>query len=212
MNTRAMTTIVRVLAVAACLGASTAQAQWTSYKPDQSIFLVGWGLAQGMDKMSDFQSGTSYEGFGLEFRSMLRQSVSAGLAFDYNRFSQTRSLESVQRGNGILSGPTYRYTDQFGIKVTGHFYLFEGAFRPYLGAGIGGDWSYAYVQSADLGQTKQGFYFIFAPEVGLMWNAFSGGTSVGINIAVRYNMTNASFQSVNNAQWLSEIIGISAAY
>jgi opacity protein-like surface antigen len=146
------TNLLRALLAAAVLcGASTAQAQWSAYRPESSLWLVGWGIAQPIGDMKDFQSGTSVNGFAMEFRSIVRPRLSAGLAFDYNRFSRTRSMETSTRPDGsVLSAPTYRYADNFGVKATGHYYLTDGGLRPYVGAGIGGNWNYAYLQIADV--------------------------------------------------------------
>jgi outer membrane protein len=206
-------TISRVLVVAACLTATAAQAQWTTYRPEQSLFLIGWGLAQGASGLEGYQSGTSLNGMSMEFRSMVKPRMSVGLAFDYNRFSDTKSLETSTRPDGsALSGPTYRYADQFGIKVTGHYYLMDGPLKPYAGLGLGGDWSYAYVQAADLASTKSNFNFIVTPELGITWMAMSGSSSVGLNAAVRYNFTTATVPGATDVQWWSETIGLVVAY
>lgn len=208
------TNLLRALLAAAVLcGASTAQAQWSAYRPESSLWLVGWGIAQPIGDMKDFQSGTSVNGFAMEFRSIVRPRLSAGLAFDYNRFSRTRSMESSTRPDGsVLSAPTYRYADNFGVKATGHYYLTDGGLRPYVGAGLGGNWNYAYLQIADVSSTDHGFQFIFSPEAGLLWELAAGRSTVAINVALRYNFTTAHFLSVDNAQWFSEVVGVSLAY
>jgi len=207
------TNVIRALLAALCMTGATAQAQWTEYRPDQSLMLIGWGLAQPVGQMTDFQSGSSVNGFAMEFRSMVKPRMSAGLAFDYNRFSRTNSMESVTRPDGsALSAPTYRYSDQFGIKLTGHYYFAESGFRPYLGAGLGGNWNYAYLQIADLASYDQGFTAILSPEVGLLWELASGRTSVSLNLALRYNFTTAYFLGVENGQWFSEVLGVAISY
>lgn len=207
------TTLLRALLAAACLSATSAQAQWTEYHPEQSFMLIGWGIAQPAGKMTDFQSGSSVNGFAMEFRSMVRPRISAGLAFDFNRFDRSNSLESVTRPDqSVLSAPTYRYSDQFGIKVTGHYYFTDGGLRPYLGAGLGGNWNYAYLQVADLQSTDKGFTVIFSPEAGLLWQLTGGRTQVSLNLAVRYNVTTAYFLGVQNGQWLSEVLGVAVSY
>jgi hypothetical protein len=35
---------------------------------------------------------------------------------------------------------------------------------------------------------------------------------VGVNVAVRYNYSTASFPGGSDAQWISEVIGISVSY
>jgi opacity protein-like surface antigen len=207
------TIILRALLAAACLTATSAQAQWSTYRPEQSLMLVGWGLAQPVGKMTDFQTGSSVAGFAMEFRSIVRTRVSAGLAFDYNRFEKTNSMESVTNPDGsALSAPTYRYSDQFGIKATAHYYFTDAGLRPYLGGGLGGNWNYSYLQIADLASTDSGFTVIFSPEAGLLWELTSGRTAVSLNLAVRYNITTAYFLGVENAQWFSEVLGVAVAY
>ena len=208
------TSILRGLAAAAFLFlASTAHAQWDTYRPDRSLWLVGWGLGQAIGDLADYQNGTSVAGFSMEFRSIVKPRISAGLAFDYNRFERTNSLETVaQPGGGTLSAPTFRYADDFGIKVTGHYYLRDAGLRPYLGAGIGGNWSYAYGQTADLGSTDTDFSFLVTPEVGILWDLAAGKSAVSLNLALRYSWTASDFRGVTDAQWLSEVIGISVSY
>ena len=208
------TTMLRALVAALCLsGASAAQAQWAEYRPDSSLWLTGWGLAQPLGNYTDFQTGTSTAGFSMEFRSMVKPRLSAGLAFDYNRFDHSNSLESKGYPNGgVVSAPTYRYSDQFGIKLTGHYYFAESGFRPYLGAGVGGNWNYSYIQVADLASYDQGFTAIFTPEAGILWELVGGRTQVALNLALRYNLTTAWFHGVENAQWLSEVVGIAISY
>ena len=208
------TSILRGLAAAAFLFlASTAHAQWDTYRPDRSLWLVGWGLGQTLGNLSDYQTGTSVAGFSMVFRSIVKPRVSVGLAFDYNRFERTNSLETVaQPGGGTLSAPTFRYADDFGIKVTGHYYLRDAGLRPYLGAGSGGNWSYAYGQTADLGSTDTDFSFLLTPEVGLLFDLAKGRSAVSLNLAVRYNYSTADFGKVSDQQWLSEVIGISVSY
>lgn len=210
------TSILRGAAAAALLlVASAAHAQWDTYRPDRSLWLIGWGLGQPLGNLSDYQNGTSVAGFSMEFRSIVKPKVSVGLAFDYNRFDRTNSLETVAVSgvpNAVLSGPTYRYADDFGIKVTGHYYLMDGNLRPYAGVGIGGNWAYAYGQTADLAQTKSEFAFLLTPEVGLLFDLAKGRSAVSINLAFRYNYTTADFGKVKDQQWLSEVVGISVSY
>jgi opacity protein-like surface antigen len=213
-------TILSVLVAAACLAASPVQAQseWTTYRPEQSLFLLGWGLAQPIGNFKDFQSGTSISGMSMEFRSVVKTRLSTGVAFDYNRFDRTHSMETVTRptATGVspatLSAPTFRYADVFGIKATAHYYFADEGLRPYAGAGIGGNWSYAYLQVADLSSTDHGFTIIVTPEAGLLWEIAAGKTTIAVNAALRYNFTTSYFLGVDRAQWFSEVLGLSFSY
>ncbi len=208
--------IARVLAVAALLAvAGAADAQWyETYRPHQSMYIFNYEVSNAVGSFNDkFIDATSWRGFGFEGRSMIRDRLSVGLGFDFNRYSQTHSLLSQPSGNGgTVSGAVYRYADQVALKGLVHAYFTDGALRPYAGVGIGGVWSYSYSQIADLGISDDGFDFILSPELGLTWTAARGASSVGVNLAVRYNYTTADFAKVTDAQSFAVVLGLFTAY
>ena len=209
-----MKTMIRVAVIGALLAAGTARAQsFETYRPRQSLFLINYEMSSALGKFNDFIGETSWRGMSFESRSMVKERISAGIGFNFNRFEETKSDVTVSRGSrSTLSGPVYQYADQLAIKGLVHGYLTEGALKPYLGVGIGGVWSYAYQQSADFSQADDGFDFIVSPEVGITWTAAHGASSVGLNLAFRYNYTTADFLSVTDAQSLQVIVGLFGAY
>lgn len=208
------TVIARVAVVGALLAAGTAHAQWESYRPKQSMFMINYEVSSAVGSFSDkFVSDTSWRGMSFESRSMVKDRISAGIGFNFNRFEDKSSFLVQERGNGgTLSGNVYRYADQLAIKGLLHGYLSEGPLQPYLGVGIGGVWSYAYAQSADFAQADDGFDFIVSPEIGLTWTAARGASSVGLNVAFRYNYTTADFFSVKDAQTIQVVAGLFGSY
>lgn len=208
------TMIARAAVIGALLAAGTADAQWETYKPRQSMMMFNYEMSTALGSFDDdFVSDTSWRGFSFELRSTVANRLSAGVGFTYNRFDQTYSnLSATTVGGGTLSGPVYRYADQLALKGLLHGYLMEGPLQPYAGVGIGGVWTYAYSQSADLARTDDGFDFIISPEVGLMFTAAKGASSVGLNAALRYNYTTADFHEVSDAQTLAVVVGIFGAY
>lgn len=208
------TMIARVAVLGALLAAGGARAEGFDYRPSQSLFLLNYEVSSPLGSFSDrFVSDTSWRGLSFESRSMIHPAVSAGFGFAFNRFEQTYSNVSVATASGgVLSGPVYRYADQFALKALVHGYLLEGPLRPYLGLGIGGVWSYSHSQSADLASPDNGFDFILSPEAGLIFAMARGGASAGLNLAVRYNYTTADFGQVSNAQTLAVVVGIFGAY
>jgi hypothetical protein len=207
--------IARAAVIGALFAAGAADAQWyETYKPHESLYMFNYEVSSAVGSFSDdYISETSWRGFGFEGRSMVRDNVSVGLGFDFNRYSQTYSLLTQPTDSGgTLSGPVYRYADQFAMKGLVHAYLRPGAVRPYLGVGIGGVWTYSYGQTGDLARTDSGFDFILAPEVGLTLTAAKGASTAGLNIALRYNYTTADFAKVNDAQSLAVIVGLFAGY
>jgi hypothetical protein len=209
------TTIAGAALAAALLAAGTAHAQgFETYRPRQTMTMFNYEMSQPIGSFSDdYIDETSWRGFSFEARSMIRERFSAGIGFTYNRFDQDFDNVSITTGTGgTLSGPVFRYTDQLGVKGLFHFYLGEGALQPYLGVGLGGIWSYAYSQTADFANTDDGFDFIASPEVGLLLTAAKGASSVGLNVAFRYNYTTADFGAVDDAQSLALVVGLFGAY
>lgn len=209
-----MKTILRIAVIGALLAAGSARAQWyDTYKPRESLYMFNYEVSSPTGSFGDYINDTSWRGFGFEGRSMVRDNMSVGLGFDFNRFSQEYALLTQgTTGGGTISGPVYRYADQFAIKGLFHTYLRPGNVRPYLGVGLGGVWSYAYGQTADLARTDNGFDFVASPEVGLLLTAARGQSSAGLNVAFRYNFTTADFNGVSDAQAWQVILGLYAGY
>ena len=214
-----MNRAIAPLALAAVLAAFPAAAQssgWTEYRPNTTFFTTGYQMSQPIGGLGDY-AGASFRGLIFDGRSMLNKNLSAGLRFFWNRYNKTENLvvQSTSTG-GTVSGPTFHFADQFALEATGHYYLGGGSHDalavPYFGVGIGGVWSSSYQQTADLVTSQYGFYFIVTPEIGLMLNLAKGNTTAALNLAVHYNFTTAHFSSVNDAQSISETIGIAVAY
>jgi hypothetical protein len=208
--------IARAAVVGALLAAGVAGAQdFATYRPKQSMYILNYEVSAPVGDFHDnYISNTSWRGIGFEGRSWVAQKISVGIGFDFSRYDQTYSLVTAPVGNGgTLSGPVYRYADQFALKGLVHYYILDqGLLQPYLGVGLGGVWTYSYGQIADLANTDNGFDFVASPELGVTITAGKGASQVGLNVAVRYNYTTADFAKVNDAQAVQFVVGIFGAY
>jgi hypothetical protein len=219
-----MRTSFACIAVVAALLSGTARAEeaWVStpsYHPHQTVFLLNWEIAGPIGGFSNYISDTSLRGISFEARSFIRDHLSLGLSFSWNRFDQTFDLVTVPVNtssitNGTVSGPVFRYADQFGIRGIAHYYLGkpQQQLQPYLGVGIGGAWNYAYQQVADLTSSQSNFDFIVSPEVGALFWFAHGGTSAALNLAFRYTYTTATAGREHDLQTLSGIVGFVFGY
>jgi len=210
--------IMSVLAVPLLLGALPASAQysgWTEYRPASTLFTLGYQIAQPIGSLHGYIDSTSVRGVMFDWRSKVYKDVTVGLRFSWNRFSEEfSSVTQTTSSGGTLQGPLFRFMDQLPLEAIVHYYIGTGSdlITPYVGFGIGGVWSNSYQQTADLGTSQNGFYFIVSPEVGaVIWFA-KGATSVGLNLAVTYHFTTISFRNVNNAQGIAETIGLTFSY
>ncbi len=209
--------IARTVVVATLLAlARAADAQWyETYRPRETMYLFNYEVSNALGSFSDkFVSETSWRGFGFEGRSMVRDQLSLGLGFDFNRYSQTHPmLTQAAHNGGTISGPVYRYADQFAIRALAHYYLMRGPMQPYVGLGIGGVWSYSFQQIADLQASQDGFHFIIDPEIGLLYQLMRGRTSLDLNLAFRYTFTTSDVgRSTGTTQTISPILGLAWAY
>ena len=211
-----MKNIARIALASAFLLTGVARAQsdsWASYHPNKTLWLVNWEISGPVGQFADYVSNTSLRGFSVEGRSFLRDNLSFGLSFSWNRYYQTYDLLTVPIANGDASGPVYRYADMFGIRALAHYYVMNGPVRPYLGVGIGGVWNYAYQQVTDLYTDQSHFDFIVSPEVGLLYRVAGGATSVDLNVAFRYTFTTANLVKGSDAQWLTiPVLGLAWSY
>ena len=213
-----MKTIARLALLSSLLLAGAARAQsstWAStgdYHPNGTLWVLNWEAAKPIADFDKYISNTSFRGFSFEGRSWIRKNLTVGMSASWNRYSQTFDLVTVPFTGGTVSGPVYRYADMFALRGLVHLYMSEGNLRPYAGAGIGGAWAYAYQQSADLTTSQSNFNFIISPEVGFMYAVASGGTTVGLNAALRYTFTTATVGQYHDAQTASLILGLTWGY
>jgi hypothetical protein len=149
-------------------GTAHAQASWGSlgaYHPLRTMWAVNWEIAGPIGTFGNHFGDTSLRGFSVEGRTFLRDDVSIGFSFSWNRFSQTYGLVTVPIANGENS--------------------------------------------------QSNFGFVASPEAGLLYNVLGGGTSLGINLALRYTVTTAklgAFETFSRPQPISGIVGVAAEY
>jgi len=190
---------------------------WTNYRPSKTLFNMGWQMSQPIGNFNNnYITGTSFRGFTFDWRSILGKSFSAGVRFNWNRYSNSLSnLVTTAPSGGTLTGPAYRYADQFAVSAIGHYYFDRGGdnfLLPYLGLGLGGVWSSSYQAMADLALSQSGFFFIATPELGLMINLAKGSTTASLNLGFGYNFTTINFRNVSNAQSIFETVALTFAY
>jgi hypothetical protein len=184
----------------------------TGYHAPKSLYFLNWEITKPVGNFANYTDSTSLRGFSFEGRNFVRDNVSVGLSFSWNRFYQTFDNASFDINNGTVTGPVYRDAEMFAVRGLAHFYLMKGPLRPYVGAGIGGSWDYAYQQSADLSRSQSNFDFIVSPEAGLMYNIERGWSTIGLNLALRYTYTTATVGSIHDTQSAGLILGLAFGY
>ncbi|MEW5741244.1 MAG: acyloxyacyl hydrolase [Myxococcota bacterium] len=174
-----------------------------------TIWNFTYELGGGLGSFHEYISAVSPVGFNLEGRSKVTRRLSVGLTFGFNRYSQTTDLATLPLDNGgTASGPLYRYAHFLSPRLTVHYYLLDQSVQPYVGAGLGAVWSFAYQRVADLEQSDTGFHFATHAEAGLYWSLALSDSRLALTAAVRYTFTTVSFSQVQNAMMLSGLLGV----
>lgn len=138
-----------------------------------------------------FTDATSFRGFGLDFRKVVKPATTVGLFFGWNVFHERLSGTFPLR-LGAVTGVQDRYINAFPIMLNAHRYFGqEGGARPYAGLNAGG---FIVAQRFDLGLTslqKDGWEWGVAPEAGVVI-PFNSGTKFLINGKFNYAFTGES--------------------
>lgn len=198
------------IAAALLLAAGQARGQTdTFYRPVHTAWVLAYEMGQPLGGLADFVDSTSWVGFRLEGRWRVAEKISAGFVTNYSRYEQTYSLLTVQQPNGAFSGAVYRYVDTFSARGTAHYYLGSGAFTPYLGATLGGVWTYSYQQTADLAASDTSFEVVLGPDAGLLVTLRPG---LALDLGISYSWTSADVGATQDAQYLNWRFGVAWFY
>ncbi len=215
------TTIRCALAAVALLAAGTARAQFDTgdFKPKQTLWALSYDLAVPVGGMRDYVTDVGWAGLQVEGRFKLNQKFSAGLAFGWNRWTQTYSNYEVGTPyGGAVSGPLYRYVNFFNVRAGADYYVLDGPVQPYLGLGIGGIWNYQYQQVSVATYSTNSFDLLLAPEVGALVSLAKGGSNIALDLRARYVFTTADIAKnspgggTSNAQFMSFQAGLAWFY
>lgn len=181
------TTARCLLALAALLGGAPARADGylsSPYTHRPTLTTVSWEPAFPlMSLRSEFIDAPSLFGLGLGFRREVGTRLSAGADVIWNRFEQSSTLGDQLR------------MDVISVRGTIHYYFTGSEIQPYAGLGIGGLYREAIVNT---GPTQVGFGLVGGPELGIL---LTTGDGAAIDIAVRYQITTASFDVNGDPSW-----------
>ncbi len=189
-------------------GVARAQGDVGGQPPSRELLVLNWEPTRTLGDFNKYIGGPSYRGFSIEGRRFLTNALSFGISASWNRFRETKDLETVSITNGTISGPVYRAFDMFAVRALAHLYARAGALRPYLGAGIGGSWDFDYQQVTDLTHAHDSFDFVVSPEIGLLYSPGPAAHGAGLNLALRYTYTTAPFGSQKNTQMVTAAVGV----
>jgi outer membrane protein W len=185
------------------------QAQETetiSSLPDNMLF-VGYEVA--IPTSTDYLSETSWAGFRFEYRHMVTPNVSIGLAVSFNTFDEYFTRQTYQRpdGSGAVTSDMIRQIYTSPITATVHYYLNGNAIRPYVGIGLGAQYSEqnAYFNIYAVGANNWGF--VTRPEIGALAK-FNENVSGFLSVAYNYSTNKNDNFNIDHLSHIPISIGL----
>jgi outer membrane protein W len=176
------------------------ETETTSTLPDNMIF-VGYEVA--IPTNNDYLSETSWSGFRFEYRHMVTPNVSIGLAVSFNTFDEyfTRQTYQMPDGTGAITSDMIRQIYTSPMTASVHYYLDGNNIRPYVGLGLGAQYSEQNAYFNIYGVSSNNWGFVTRPEIGIL-GRFNSNVSGFLSVAYNYSTNkNESF----NIDHLSQI-------
>lgn len=171
------------------------------------MFFVGYEVA--IPTSTDYLSETSWNGFRLDYRHMVTPNVSIGLAMSFNTFDEYFDRQTYQKqdGSGAVTSDMIRQVYVTPITATVHYYLSGNKIRPYVGLGMGTQYSEqnAYFNIYSVSVNNWGF--VARPEVGLTarFNSNVGGY---LSVAYNYGTNQNNAFNIDNISYVPVTIGL----
>lgn len=161
----------------------TASSQAQSFT-GQDRFVIAWEVAF---PSNDFIKETSFAGGKIGYQRMIKPNLSVGLAGSWNSFSEYVPKATYQKPDGTGAITTDIVKEVYSVPLTLdiHYYLkSHGAITPYVGVGLGGQYSEQtdYFNIYSIGEN--GWGFVARPEIGLQ---YSFNNRTGLLLSGTYN-------------------------
>lgn len=158
---------------------------------------------------TDYLSETSWSGFGVDFRHMVTPNVSIGLAMSFNTFDEYFPKQTYQRpdGSGAVTSDMIRQVYTTPMTATVHYYFNGNKIRPYVGLGLGAQYSEqnAYFNIYAVGISNWGF--VARPEIGVM-GKFNDLISGFVSVAYNYGTNQNDTFNVDNISYIPISVGV----
>lgn len=186
-----MKNIKSLLVIFGCLLATqitTVQGQ----NPERKKLFVGYEVAVP----SGFISETSWSGVRVDYRTMVAQNFSFGIAASFNSFSQYFEKSTYQRpdGTGAVHGDMVRQMYSLPITLTGHYYFSQGSkINPYLGIGVGAQYNDQKVFMNVYNVPDYNWGVVARPELGITFPLKFGG----LYLSAAYNIGSNKNEAFN---------------
>jgi hypothetical protein len=165
------------------------------------VGIFAYEIAIPTGETRTFIDKTSWRGFNLEFRSLMENSLSWGLSFNWNILYETTD-QLIELEDGHLSGHQDRRVYSVPISAGLHYYFedprYSEQISPYVGINGG---AYRIEQVLNVGVYSiidDNWHFGFAPEAGVVFPVSYTAQIIG---RAKYHYAFKSGDSINYSYW-----------
>ena len=192
------TVIYSILIFCAIINDVYAQSEGGSSTLKTDQFYVGYQVA--LPTNSDFLSETTWRGGTLDYRRMIKSNMSLGISTSWNSFEEYIGKTTFQKpdGSGAVTSDLIRTIYTVPITANFHYYMPNGSVNPYVGLGLGTQYSderhFANIYSIE----ADSWGFVIKPEAGILKQVNS---TMGVFLSVTYNYNTAGSQIFDQDDW-----------
>ena len=163
---------------------------------------VGFPVAD----LHKFTENVSPRGLGFNFEWPIIEGLRLGAAFHYSRFYDERPRTTYEFDSGAINGKLYRYLDIWSFAAAARYRFGSPAdpIRGFVGLEVGVAFLNATTLLADTGVQDTPTGLLVAGEVGIAARISKGYLAT---VALRYNLTTASFRNTDLPSYIALQLG-----
>jgi hypothetical protein len=173
---------------------------------ERPSFAIAYEVGFPVFDLHTFVNNVSPRGMGGNFEWPVIQGLRLGAAFHYSRFYDERPNQTYNFDGGAVTAKLYRFADIWSMAAVARYRFGtpDSPIRPFVGLELGVSFLNATTLLADLGFQNTPTGFLAAGEVGLAARVSRGFLAT---IALRYNMTTASFGKTDMPSYIALQLG-----
>lgn len=153
----------------------------------QSIVTIGYPVSFATGDLGDFIGKTSWRGFSLDYRYMIKPNVGVGVNVAWMTFFEEREADTYTVDNASLHGKQFRYSNNVPILATVAYFPKpdpDEPVSPFVSLGIGTMYTRRNTDMNMYTLEQEAWNFLLQPEIGVQLK-----TEVGfaLSISGKYN-------------------------
>ncbi len=132
-------------------------------------FTLNWEMA--MPYANGYLEETSYSGGRMDYRHFTSESIAVGVSLGWNSYDEysEKQLYEKEDGSSAIYSDAVRHLYTLPMAVNAYYYIYRQNLRPYLGIGIGAQYSEQTTYFNIYGISESSWGFLVKPEVGLQY-------------------------------------------